>query len=369
MYYRSAGLFVVAYGVCWTIAESLSAFDIFRTPLEEYGTAGYLFLVVLSAAITVVAAVLRRYFRPETERVKLCLFGKFLIYLPVYIAQHKGFFEQEGIEAELVDGGGDDLTWKHVRSRRADFGIADPVIMLDDLGDVEGDAGVAIATVVGRAAFWGVSHKNVARVTAPNDLKGKTLSVLNSPSTSHALLRRMIQEMSPARASTVQIKEVAPKSEFICVNSPDIDVAFVLEPTATLAEKDGAHRVFSGPRHFGEFLFTGLFCTKTFLEENRELAIRTVRALQRATDFLRNNHAESLKLAVKVFCEYDPIVVELATLRLLSDRVYSESVAVNESAWYKCVHVRYGKDLSDLPTFEECVDNSCAIEAIKTKDQ
>src|ERR1700733_11654231 len=52
---------------------------------------------------------------------------KYLIYLPFYIAQEKGFFKEEGLDINVKFSGNDDQVFATVLKGEAQFGIGDPV--------------------------------------------------------------------------------------------------------------------------------------------------------------------------------------------------------------------------------------------------
>ncbi|MFA5300626.1 MAG: ABC transporter substrate-binding protein, partial [Lutibacter sp.] len=52
---------------------------------------------------------------------------KYLIYLPLYIAQEKGFFKEEGLDISIKYSGNDDQVFATVLKGEAQFGIGDPV--------------------------------------------------------------------------------------------------------------------------------------------------------------------------------------------------------------------------------------------------
>jgi len=62
------------------------------------------------------------------EKVKLAQFAqaKFLLYLPLYVAQEEGFFAKENLDVELKFAGNDDQIFAAVASGAVDFGMGDP---------------------------------------------------------------------------------------------------------------------------------------------------------------------------------------------------------------------------------------------------
>lgn len=60
------------------------------------------------------------------QTVKVAQFADVFIYAPLYIANAKGFYQDEGIKVEFINTGGDDKTYAAVIGGSATFGVADP---------------------------------------------------------------------------------------------------------------------------------------------------------------------------------------------------------------------------------------------------
>jgi len=66
------------------------------------------------------------------ERIRVGVFARLLAYAPMYVAQHLKFFEDEGLTIDLKVAGGDDEVAAGLRTGEFDFGICDPVFVLED---------------------------------------------------------------------------------------------------------------------------------------------------------------------------------------------------------------------------------------------
>lgn len=65
----------------------------------------------------------------EIVKITVAQWGqeKYLIYLPFYIAQERGFFKDEGLDITVQFSGNDDQVFATVLKGEAQFGIGDPV--------------------------------------------------------------------------------------------------------------------------------------------------------------------------------------------------------------------------------------------------
>lgn len=307
---------------------------------------------------------------PNHEPLKtlsICEAWRVLPYLPIHIAQRKGFFATEGLSVKITQGGGDYAAWKQLVDGKAQLGIGDPIEMLKH--SVDGDPttkGKLVSSLLSRAALWGVTRKSMRPITRAENLRKKTIACFRSPSTSHSLVQHLAREAKGGVAESVRIIEIAPQSESIYLDDPGIDFVLTTEPAATLAERDKAHRVFSGPQFFDDFLITGMYSTETIIEQDRKSIQGAVNALDRSLQFISDNPLEAMQIAVSEFNEIDRSVIQFATLRLIVERTFAESAIVSVKAWSKCLQVHLGDKAGNYP-FDQWIDNSFAQQALHAR--
>ena len=99
----------------------------------------------------------------ELRTIKVAQFGDVFIYTPLYLADAKGFFKEEGLKIELINTGGDDKTYAAVISGSALFGIADPVFAA--IAQEKGIEGRVIGGIVNGVPFWAITKKNIPQIT------------------------------------------------------------------------------------------------------------------------------------------------------------------------------------------------------------
>ena len=109
-------------------------------------------LVLLAGLLTVNVT------QAETlEKVTLAQFGqsKFLLYLPLYIAQEEGFFAQQGLDVDLKFAGNDDQVFAAVMSGSVNYGMGDPVFTA--IAAEKGGAAKTVAMLITRPQWQ--AHK------------------------------------------------------------------------------------------------------------------------------------------------------------------------------------------------------------------
>lgn len=301
--------------------------------------------------------------KAQSKKVTICQFAQVFVYLPLYVAQEKGFFAQEGLEVSLINGGGDDKTFAAVASGQAQFGVADPTFAA--IARERGQPGVVLASVVNGATFWGVTFReDIGKIDSTAKFKGLKIATYQAPSTNYTLMAKTFKDNSDA-IGDAKIVQGAFGTLLAMLDAKTADVAMELEPTVSIAVEQGAHVVCSYPEMYGPFLLTGLYTTEEYRDANPEICQKTVNALERAVRYAHSDPAGTVAIARKVFPELSPEVAKSAVDRLLKEKTIPEHVTIDPAAWDNAVKVRQEVgDLKSSEAAEKTVDASFAKKAV-----
>jgi NitT/TauT family transport system substrate-binding protein len=286
------------------------------------------------------------------RNVKIAQWGqeRYLIYLPVYLAQSQGFFEKHNVHADLLFSGNDDQVFATVVRGDAQFGVGDPIFTA--ISTQRGLPGVEVASIVGRVALWGVAKKGAKPIRKPEDLTGLRIGTFPRPSTTYTLLEDTLKQSHV----NAKIIEVQIGSELALLESGRADVVFLLEPAASLAESKGYSIVMSLPALWGNFAFTGLTTTRQYAVANPSLTADMGAAIDDAMHFAHSNTPEAIAAAQKLFPNLDPKVVSTAVTRMIAEQTLPPSAAIDKDGWLHAIRVR--QEVGDLKTgddFLECL--------------
>jgi ABC-type nitrate/sulfonate/bicarbonate transport system substrate-binding protein len=92
-----------------------------------------------------------------------------------YAAQSKGFYQQENLDVNIVEGGGNMPALKQVLTGAAQYGIGDSDILLSH---VDGKPVVAIASIFQHSPYVLLSLRE-KKINSPQDLIGKRIMLSN----------------------------------------------------------------------------------------------------------------------------------------------------------------------------------------------
>lgn len=245
------------------------------------------------------------------ETVKIGYKGT-LHYLPVMVAKEKGFFEQEGIDAELINFESSNQAMDAVLSGSIDMAFGNMVLQFNV---EQKQAGSVKAFLISNESVKDGEHidfilvRKNSTISSAADLKGKKIAT-NPGSTSIALIKLYLKakgiEENEAEILTAEQQLLLPALE-----SGQFDAIWVYEPQATIGVKKGIAKIIEeAPVEkfiVNPWTSTSGYISAKFLQEKPETAAKAVNALTEAVYFIRQNPDE----ARKIISKYTPIKEDL----------------------------------------------------------
>jgi len=288
-----------------------------------------------------------------TTQVTIAQFGHVFLYMPLYVAINKGFFKEHGLDVKLVSTGGDEKTFTAVATGNAQFGVSDPTFTA--IAREHGQGGKVVAAVVRGVPFWIVALKpDIKPLTEPAGFNGFRCAAFTAPSTSYAVMKKILAE---GHADRAQIVQGAFGTLPALLKSGQADVAIEIEPTVSLITGEGGHVVYSPKEELGDFAFTGLEVSDAFAREHPEQIKACVAALKEAMEYIHNDFDGAVEVAQKEFPDVKPDVVKGALTRLRDSGTIPASPELPKKAWDAAIALRHELgDLKSSGSYEENVD-------------
>ena len=281
----------------------------------------------------------------KLTEVKVAQFADFFLYMPLYLAEGKGFFKDQGLSVTITSTGGDDKTFAAVISGDVHFGIADPTFVA--IARAKGQPGKVIASIVNGVPFWGVTkNSEVPEIENPKQLEGFTVATFPSPSTAFTLQKQMFE----TAGLKPQIRQAAFGALLPLLEAGAVDIALELEPNVSTAVKQGARVVYSMAEMYGDFAITGVTTRETLITENPDLVQKFVNAIQQAESYVHANPEATADFALKRFPNLDPGIVAQALKRVIDSKTLPRNTVVSKTAWEKACQLRV--DAGDLPAIQ-----------------
>lgn len=291
-----------------------------------------------------------------------------LLYLPLYVAEDQGFFEEEGIDIEISTGGGGTQSWSAVLGGSAEFSIQDPVFVPKT--HESGGEGVVVAGIQNAPTVFIIGADDADVQSDLSVLEGKRVVVSPEPDTTWAFMTHLIEEND---LQDVQLVNVAIGNELAAVAGGQADYALAVEPQISDGEAQGLHVVysFSADPDWYPFAFSSLTGLPSWIEANPEAAQGVVTAFQKASRAIYADPDAAVATAERYFPDLDPEIVRVAVEREIEALGYPEDVLVTEDSWDRNLEIaamtgNVAEYPSDATSYENNVNTELA-EAAKAE--
>jgi NitT/TauT family transport system substrate-binding protein len=236
------------------------------------------------------------------EKIKFALPGNSMGYLPLFVAVHRGFFKDEGIDIELprlIPA----MAQNALLSGEVQYhGLADSGLRLA----ARGAPIRAIFYGADRPMYYLVAQKEIGSVT---ELKGKKIGVSQFGGTSDLSARLVLKHfgIEPERdALIIQIGSEGTRVAALRVGS--VAAIIVPVPAVVLLKRDGFNEI-SFVGDVVQFASNGYSTTEQRIKEHPQEVKKVVRALYRGLRFAKENPEGTIAVIQKEW-KVDPDVAK-----------------------------------------------------------
>ena len=237
--------------------------------------------LLAAACLTIAASASAFAQTPEKPKLTLGVGGKALLYyLPLTIAERKGFFKEQGLDVEIQDFSGGARSLQALVGGSVDVvtGAYEHTIRMQAKGQ-----DIRAVIELGRFPAIAVAVKKDRKWNSPADFKGMKIGVTAPGSSTNMLMNFVMARagLSPSDASFIGIGSA--QSALAAMQKGEIDAVSHLEPVLSFLERAGEVRVVIDTRteEGTRALFGGsnpaavLYAKKSFIDQNP----RTMQAL------------------------------------------------------------------------------------------
>lgn len=213
-----------------------------------------------------------------------------IFYAPQYVAIENGYFEEYGIDIELILASGADKVTAAVLSGDADIGFSGSEATIYVYNGGEKDYLKTFAQLTQKDGSFLVSRKKINNFTL-EDLKGKTIIAGRAYGMPEMTLNYALKQNG-----------INPKKEVILDTSTAFaamsgafiggqgDFVSLFEPNALELEKNGYGYVVASIGEIGGVVpYTSYSARISYIEENKELISNFTKAIQKGLDYVHNH--------------------------------------------------------------------------------
>ncbi|MBC8591302.1 ABC transporter substrate-binding protein [Wansuia hejianensis] len=238
--------------------------------------------------------------KSKNQKIRLMEVTHSLFYTPQYVAITQGFFEEEGFDIELINGGGADKVMAALLSGEADIGFMGPEASVYVYNQGRENYAINFAQLTQRDGSFLVGREKDNNFTF-DKLKGKTVIGGRKGGMPEMTLEYVLKshglDLDKDVTVRTDIQFDAMAGAFL---SGEGDYVTLFEPVAASLEKEGKGYVVASIGEEGGYIpFTAYSATKKYMEKNPDVIQRFTNALYKAMVWVQNSTTEEIAKAVK----------------------------------------------------------------------
>jgi NitT/TauT family transport system substrate-binding protein len=269
---------------------------------------------------------------------------------PIYLGVEQGFFEDRGLDVELVTAQGGAAIVPAVISGEFDFGFSNITSLL-----VAQTKGLPLKVVAAGDSTTGKPGEDFAAVVAPQgssiagpaDLAGRTVAVNTLNNIGTTTISKVVEDAG-GDASTINFVELPFPDMPAALAEGRIDAAWGLEPFLTIMRNQGATPVtWNYAETDPNLVIAAYFTTQQKVKENPELVEAFTEAMNESLQYAQDN-PDAARGALGSYTQIDPAVADALILPRWPSEIDADAVQL----------------LADLAEQDGLVDTPPDVEAL-----
>lgn len=291
-----------------------------------------------------------------------------VFYAPMYAAISLGYFKEEGVEIELVNGGGADKSMTALLSGQADIGLMGPEAAIYVFNEGRENSAMVIGQLTKRDGSFLVGREPDEDFKW-TDVAGKTIIGGRKGGVPEMTLEYVLRKngLEPGVDVTVDTS-----IQFDLMGGAFEggvgDYVTLFEPTASMFEKEGKGYILAAVgQESGEVPYTAFQTTKSYIKENPDIIRRFLKAIYRGQQWVQKASDKELAEAIVDF--FPDTSIEALMMVAMSYReidAWMDTPVMKKEAFDRLqeIIIQAGV-LTEKVDFENVVDNSFAEEVVK----
>ena len=291
-----------------------------------------------------------------------------VFYAPMYAAISLGYFEEEGLEIELVNGGGADKSMTALLSGQADVGLMGPEAAIYVFNEGRENSAMVIGQLTKRDGSFLVGREPDEDFKW-TDVAGKTIIGGRKGGVPEMTLEYVLRKNGLEPGVDVFV-DTSIQFDLMggAFEGGVGDYVTLFEPVASMFEKEGKGYILAAVgQESGEVPYTAFQTTKSYIKENPDIIRRFLKAIYRGQQWVQKASDKELAEAIVDF--FPDTSIEALMMVAKSYReidAWMDTPIMKKEAFDRLqeIIIQAGV-LTEKVDFENVVDNSFAEEVVK----
>ena len=258
-----------------------------------------------------------------------------IFYAPMYVAIEEGYFEEEGIELDLVCGFGADKTMTAVISGEADIGFMGSEASIYTYNEGATDYVVNFAQLTQRAGNFLVAREKMDDFSW-EDLKGHLVLGGRKGGMPEMVFEYILKENGIDPEEDLEINQsIDFGSTAAAFSEGQGDFTVEFEPGATTLESEGnGYVVASLGEDSGYVPYTAFSAKRSYIDENPDIIQGFTNALQKGMDYVQTHSPEEIASVIEPqFPETDLETITTIVTRYYDQDTWKSNLIFEESSF------------------------------------
>ncbi|MCR2045327.1 ABC transporter substrate-binding protein [Anaerosalibacter massiliensis] len=302
------------------------------------------------------------------KTIKLIEVTHSLFYTPQYVAITQGFFEEEGLEIELINGKGADKCMTALLSGEADIGFMGPEASVYVYNQGKSNYAINFAQLTQKDGSFLVGREKEENFKFEN-LKGKTIIGGRKGGMPEMTLEYVLKKHGLEPGTDVNVRtDIQFDVMAGAFTGGEGDYVALFEPVAaTLEKEDKGHVVASIGEEAGYLPYTCYSATKDYIDKNEETVQKFTNAIYKSMLWVQSHSVEEIAKAVKPqFPDTDDeVLIALITRYKEQDTWKPDLILTEEGLNHMMDIMEIAGELEERADYSEIVITKFAEKAMK----
>ncbi len=250
--------------------------------------------IQLVAVVIAVAAASLVWAAERTTKltpVRIAVVSRGTLDLPLWVARERGFFRDEGIDAEIILFKAS-LTVQAMLGGSVDFGTATGTALSAAVNGADVRIVMAMSE---RPSFDLIGHASISTI---QQLRGKRIGFGGVGGLPELIIRQILIANQIPTDQVTFLSLGGGDVSYMSLRAGVIDAVMLQVPNTFIAQDEGFRKIASGADYY-RVVQGGLAVTKTLLAEKPEVVTKVIRATLRALRLLKNDKRYAVETLTK----------------------------------------------------------------------
>lgn len=286
-----------------------------------------------------------------------------IFYAPLYVAINNGYFEEEGIEIELTNGGGADKSMAALTSGSADIALMGPEATIYVVEQGKKDKPVVFAQLTRCDGSFIIGRENKTDFSL-EDMEGSEVLAGRKGGVPYMTLAYVLKQHGLIDGRNITLRTDVQFDSMTAAFVGNVgDYVTAFEPSATQIQNNGQGYVLGSVGEFsGDIPYTCFTANESFIEKNEEKIEKFIRAIIKGYNFVMTSEITEIVEAVKPsFTGSTDADLTAGITAYKRINAWSSSPVMTEQSYNNLITIMLDAgELDSIVAFKDVVNNTYA---------